>query len=98
MTTPKEIVVKAIEENNVVIFSKKSCPFCKMAKDVFKKMDAKFAAIEIDDMDEMSDIQDVLGEMTGARTVPRVFLKGKFIGGGSDVKSLYESGELVKML
>ena len=45
----------------------------------------------------MSDIQDVLGEMTGARTVPRVFIKGEFIGGGSDVKNLLESGELEKI-
>lgn len=30
--------------------------------------------------------------------VPRVFVNGKFIGGGSDVKSLHDSGELAKLL
>lgn len=37
-------------------------------------------------------------EMTGGRTVPRVFVDGKFIGGGTDVKAKYESGELKKLL
>ena len=36
--------------------------------------------------------------MTGARTVPRIFIDGKFIGGGSDVEKMYNSGELLKML
>lgn len=36
--------------------------------------------------------------MTGARSVPRVFLDGNFIGGGTDVKKLYENGQLAKML
>jgi len=40
---------------------------------------------------------DSLAEMTGARTVPRVFFKGVCLGGGTDVKKLYESGELKKM-
>jgi glutaredoxin 3 len=36
--------------------------------------------------------------MTGARSVPRVFVDGNFIGGGTDVKKLYETGALAKML
>lgn len=30
--------------------------------------------------------------------VPRVFVKGKFIGGGTDVKKLNETGELKELL
>lgn len=30
--------------------------------------------------------------------VPRVFVNGQFIGGGTDVKALYESGDLQKKL
>lgn len=30
--------------------------------------------------------------------VPRVFVNGKFIGGGTDVKNLYQTGELKKLL
>lgn len=48
-------------------------------------------------MDECDEIQDVLGSLTPARTVPRVFVRGKFIGGGSDVESKFRSGELQKL-
>lgn len=45
-----------------------------------------------------SDIQDYLQQVTGGRTVPRVFVKGKFIGGGTEVKALQDQGKLVPML
>lgn len=53
--------------------------------------------IELDDREDAQDIQDVLYEITGARTVPRVFLNGECLGGGTDVKKLYDSGELEKI-
>jgi glutaredoxin 3 len=54
--------------------------------------------IELEDRPDCNEIQDALGDMTGARSVPRVFVDGKFIGGGTDVKKLYETGELAKIL
>ena len=43
-------------------------------------------------------IQDYLQKITGDRTVPRVFIAGKCIGGGGDTKSLHQGGKLVPML
>jgi len=37
-------------------------------------------------------------ELTGARTVPRVFIGRKCIGGGTETKNLFESGELKSMV
>lgn len=45
-----------------------------------------------------SAIQDFLGQLTGERTVPRVFIDGKCVGGGSDVKRLHSEGKLVPLL
>lgn len=53
---------------------------------------------ELEKRDDCDEIQDVLGQLTGARSVPRVFINGEFIGGGTDVKKLYESGELSKLV
>lgn len=61
---------------------------------VFDKLDKKYTAIELDQRDDGEDIQAILGEITGAKTVPRVFVNGQCLGGGSDVKALYESGKL----
>jgi glutaredoxin 3 len=46
----------------------------------------------------MADIQDACAELTGARSVPRVWVGGKFIGGGDDTARLAGSGELKQML
>lgn len=64
----------------------------------FEKLGQKFTAIEIENRADCDEIQGVLGEMTGAKSVPRVFVKGNFIGGGTDVQKLAKSGELQRML
>lgn len=48
--------------------------------------------------DNIIDIQDALGEVTGARSVPRVFVGGKFIGGGDDTVAKAANGELKELL
>jgi len=48
--------------------------------------------------DNIIDIQDALHEITGARSVPRVFVGGKFIGGGDDTAAKAASGELAQLL
>ena len=46
----------------------------------------------------MDDIQNELASRTGARSVPRVFIDGAFIGGGDETAAMAKSGELQKML
>ena len=43
-------------------------------------------------------IQDYLLKLTGARSVPRVFIDGKCVGGGTDVTDLHQKNKLVPML
>lgn len=64
----------------------------------FDKLKQAYTAIELDKRDDGDDIFNILEDITGARTVPRVFVKGEFIGGGTDVKKMYENGELAKKL
>ena len=96
MPVSKEQVNQLIASDLVVIFSKTRCPYCTMAKKIFDDLKRKYTTIELDERDDGDEIQSILGEMTGARTVPRVFVKGVCLGGGSDVKKLYETGELQK--
>ena len=39
-------------------------------------------APQLDGRADMDDIQDALKDITGARSVPRVFVGGQFVGGG----------------
>ncbi|XP_076241138.1 uncharacterized protein LOC143183479 isoform X3 [Calliopsis andreniformis] len=98
MPVTKEQVDQLIASDTVVIFSKTTCPYCTMAKQVFNKLQQKYTTIELDQRDDWDEIQTILGEMTGARTVPRVFVKGICLGGGKDIVKLYETGELQKKL
>ena len=54
--------------------------------------------MELDGNPECDDIQDALAQLTGGRSVPRVFVGGAFIGGGDDTAAKARSGELAKLL
>ncbi|XP_065333470.1 glutaredoxin-2, mitochondrial-like isoform X2 [Cloeon dipterum] len=92
------MVREMIAKDDVVIFSKSYCPYCDMAKKVFDNMVVRYTVIELDKRSDGDQYQDVLKEMTGERSVPRVFVKGKCIGGGTDTKALHQSGQLQAML
>ncbi|XP_066502479.1 glutaredoxin-1 [Hoplias malabaricus] len=93
----QEFVTSKIRGDKVVVFLKPSCPYCVLAKDVLSKYKFKAGHLEFVDisgLDIMSGIQDYLNKITGARTVPRVFIGEKCIGGGSDVSNLDSTGQL----
>ncbi|BBG92718.1 Glutaredoxin family protein, partial [Prunus dulcis] len=91
-------IKKTIDSNKIAIFSKSYCPYCKRAKSVFKELNQVPYVVELDERADGRDIQDALGELVGRRTVPQVWVKGKYIGGSDDTVEAYESGELAKLL
>ncbi|SCV72028.1 BQ2448_4722 [Microbotryum intermedium] len=96
----KQTVDKHIKDSHVVVFSKSYCPYCKATKQLLNDLDAKATVFELDQMEEgkRADWQAYLGEKTGQRTVPSVWIDGDFIGGNSDVQSAHTSGKLQKLL
>ncbi|XP_028398419.1 glutaredoxin-like [Dendronephthya gigantea] len=95
----KEWVETQIKGNKVVVFSKTYCPHCKSVKKIFSDVGLKdFLVIELDTRDDGGEIQDILLGITGAKTVPRVFIGGESIGGSSDTTALQSKGQLVPKL
>ncbi|KAG7220044.1 hypothetical protein INR49_018461, partial [Caranx melampygus] len=92
------IFQEVVSQNCVVIFSKTTCPYCKMAKNVFNEIGATYKVVELDEHNDGRRLQEALAQMTGARTVPRVFINGNCIGGGSDTKQLHQQGKLVPLI
>mmetsp|Transcript_52506 Transcript_52506/g.113679 ORF Transcript_52506/g.113679 Transcript_52506/m.113679 type:complete len:178 (-) Transcript_52506:76-609(-) len=86
-----------VQNNPVIIFSKTTCPFCNMAKQTLSGL-TDFAVVELDQRPDGEMFQDALLKLTGARTVPRVFIGGKCVGGGTDVANLMKSGELAGLV
>ncbi|OXA63595.1 glutaredoxin [Folsomia candida] len=89
---------KMIKENKIVVFSKSYCPYALKAKQTLDNLTKNYLVIELNGHPQGSEIQEILAQMTGASTVPRVFVGGVCIGGGDDTVRLYKSGELEKMI
>ncbi|XP_063594185.1 glutaredoxin-2, mitochondrial-like isoform X1 [Penaeus indicus] len=93
-----EKVNEKIKSHCVMIFSKTYCPYCKIAKKAFSDIGVPYEVYEIDKQPDGAAVQDVLDNMTGARTVPRVFIGGKCIGGGTETRQLYKEGKLADLV
>lgn len=65
---------------------------------MFLEIGADFKVIELDKRRDGNDIQRYLSDLTGGSTVPRVFVRGKFIGGGTETRSMQQSGQLIKLI
>ncbi|XP_055330570.1 uncharacterized protein LOC129582953 isoform X2 [Paramacrobiotus metropolitanus] len=103
MDEARAFVEKKLKEHKVVVFSKTYCPYCKKAKGVLAKYNIAPEELDITELDKMDSgkaesVQDYMETLTGARSVPRVFIDGKFIGGGDDTERLDKSGKLKDIL
>lgn len=95
------IVQDLIKSHKVVVFSKSYCPYCTKAKNVLEKYnlpDGDYYVWEIENEPNCAELQQALKSITGASSVPRVFINGNFIGGGDDTVRLDKSGELANLL
>merc|ERR1711862_975043 len=81
-----------IKQYPVFVISKTYCPFCTMAKEALKNY-----AIPQDKI-KIMEIQNYMSQLTGGRTVPRVFIGGECIGGGSETSAMAQSGELERRI
>lgn len=94
-------VQKLVDSHTVVVISKSYCPYSRMAKEALANYNLPpddLLVWEIDGEENTAEIQQCLKQMTGGRTVPRVFICGQFVGGGEDTVRLHKSGELAKLL
>ena len=97
----KDRMEQLINEYPVFMVSKSYCPYCNMGKKVLSKYKIpqdKLKIMEIDNNPEMDKIQDYMRKRTGARSVPRIFIKGECIGGGSEAAAADSSGDLERRL
>ncbi|KAK9749672.1 hypothetical protein RND81_02G142500 [Saponaria officinalis] len=91
-------VNNVIYSHRIAVFSKSYCGYSLRAKRIFKDLDEQPFVVELDLRDDGYEIQNVLLELVGRRTVPQVFVNGKHIGGSDDLKSAVTSGQLQKYL
>ncbi|CAL1548122.1 unnamed protein product [Lymnaea stagnalis] len=94
----QEFVQDIVKNNRVVVFSKTHCPHCDDSKMLLNNMGVDYKTVELDQLKEGSQVQNVLGTITDAKTVPRIFIDGQCVGGNSDLKNLNKTGALKTLL
>lgn len=81
--------------SNVIIYTKESCPYCRMTKEFFTHRQIPFKEILVDkDPEKLNEMI----QRSNRRTVPQIFIDGQSIGGYDDLAELAKSGKLNDLL
>ncbi|RTL13251.1 MAG: glutaredoxin 3 [Neisseriaceae bacterium] len=80
----------------VIVYSKETCPYCVMAKNLLKQKGV--SEIEEIRIDLLPEERDKMIEITGRMTVPQIFIGDTHVGGFDDLAKLNRSGDLDKLL
>jgi monothiol glutaredoxin len=97
----QEVIRNQVTANPVVLYMKGSpkfpqCGFSGMAVQILQACGVK----DLVAIDVLADpaIRDGIKQYANWPTIPQLYIKGEFVGGADIMRSLYEQGELQKML
>jgi len=93
-----EEIQQIVKSKQVAIFSKTWCGYCSRAKRTIDSYGVSMEVKELDKLPDENEWQQALQEMTGQRTVPSVWIGGKFVGGSDELERLHRDGRLKLML
>ncbi|KAK9333849.1 thioredoxin-like protein [Lipomyces starkeyi] len=94
---PLDEIRALLIKSPVVIFSKSYCPHSRFVKTLLSeqyKMVPPPTIRELDLDPHGQEIQDALFDISGRRTVPNVFVGGKSLGGGDEMRLLHGQNQL----
>lgn len=100
-TPAVKFVRESIDSNKVVVFIASEDSFSLRALSALRRSGVKtkvLTSFDIKGSPEEDNIRDRFLEISDGRSLPRVFIKGKFIGGASDLEYLEMTGELKEIL
>ncbi|MEX1107977.1 MAG: glutaredoxin 3, partial [Dongiaceae bacterium] len=87
---------RAITMAKVEIYTTQFCGYCHAAKRLLAERGAEYA--EIDVMADPQSRAEMVQRAGGRRTVPQVFIDGKYIGGCDELHALDRRGGLTPLL
>ncbi|PWN21762.1 glutaredoxin-domain-containing protein [Microstroma glucosiphilum] len=77
------------EQHPLVVFSKSYCPYSKKAKSLLTSLGAHYTVYEVDQRPhDASSLQEALAAISGHRTFPAVFARGRLLGGSDELARL----------
>jgi len=96
--TENEVIRDFIKNNEVMMFSKTTCPFCTKIKELFNSLHVEFTVFELDKQENMRELQNALLAISGQKTVPNIFIREQHIGGCDDTLKLHNEGKLIELI
>jgi len=103
--TLKSQIEYLIKSKSIFVLSKVKCSACVKAKALLNKLSFKTGVKpSILDLDNYPKqfvrviISWLSATKTGIKTVPQIFIKGKFVGGNDDVQKLHKNGRLLSLI
>lgn len=72
-----------LNNKRAIVWSQANCPACLQAKNL---LDIKGISYEIKMLGENATKQELLAAVPDARSVPQIFLDGKYVGGINDLR------------
>jgi glutaredoxin 3 len=88
----------AIEQESVVLVSKTTCGYCSAAERLLLQKRITPKVFYVDVLPGGHELHSALIQSSGQRTVPYAYVKGKLVGGYTDLASLDDSGRLDELL
>ncbi len=81
----------------IQMYTIKGCPYCSNARNVLINSNIEYE--EIDITPDSENMRDKLEKMSGGeRSVPQIYIDGKYIGQDDEIKELVESKKIYEML
>ncbi len=81
--------------SSVIVYTTRACGYCVRAKQLLQSKQIPFQEVDISG-DHAARAE--LVRSTGHRTVPQIFIGGRFIGGYDELAALSRSGQLDALL
>jgi glutaredoxin 3 len=84
-----------VNQPHVVVYTRDFCNSCLRAKNLLRNKGVDFEEIDITEQD---DVREQMIARSGHRTVPQIFIDGRFVGGADDLIALNAAGRLDALL
>jgi len=104
LDTLKSQIEFYINFKSIFVLSKVKCGACVKAKALLNKLSFKTgikpSILDLDNYPKqfVRAIISWVSAKTGIKTVPQIFIKGKFVGGNDDVQKLHTNGRLLQLI
>ncbi len=81
---------------NVKVYSTGICPRCEKTKTMLKKWNIPYEEVMVDA--SRQGLVEMAKITKGARTVPQIVIKGKWVGGYDELTELHMDGDLDQLV